>query len=142
MAEQTKSQNKAETKTEKRKRVKEEAQNFVQDFKSFAFKGNVIDLAVGVVIGAAFNNIVNSLAKDIIQPPIGKLLGNAAFTDLFINLNSNYYPTLTEAEAAGEPVIKYGLFLSNVINFLITAISLYIILRIFFRRKREEEGSK
>lgn len=142
MSDKSKPQNEDNKKKGKSKRVRQEAHNMVEDFKSFAFKGNVIDLAVGVIIGAAFNNIVNSLAKDIIQPPIGKLIGNAAFTDLFINLNSTHYSTLAEAEAAGEPVIKYGLFLSNVINFLITALSLYIILRIFLRRKREEEGTK
>lgn len=128
--------------TSKRKRARAEAQGFINDFKSFAFKGNVIDLATGVIIGAAFNSVVSSLAKDIIQPPIGKLLGNSSFTDLFINLNSTYYPTVAAADAAGAPVIKYGLFLSNVINFLITALTLFIVLRVFLRQKREEEEKK
>lgn len=128
--------------TSKRKKAREGASNFVNDFRAFAFKGNVIDLAVGVIIGAAFNNIVTSLAKDIIQPPIGKLLGNSSFTDLFINLNDTFYPSVAAADAAGAPVIKYGLFLSNVMNFMITALTLFIILKFVLRQKREEEGDK
>ncbi len=124
----------------RRARVKSEAKGFVTDFKSFAFKGNVIDLAVGVVIGTAFNSIVQSFANDIIMPPIGKLLGNSAFKELYINLSNQSYVNLAAADAAGAPVIRYGLFLSNLLNFLILALTLFIVLRYFLRFKREETG--
>jgi len=125
-----------------KEKAQERTHDFVEDFKSFAFKGNVIDLAVGVIIGAAFNNIVNSLVKDIMQPIIGKLVGNTSFDGLYINLSGQSFPNLAAADAAGAPVIRYGLFLTNVINFLITALTIYLLLKFFLRKKKEDQAEK
>jgi len=99
-------------------------------------------LAVGIVIGGAFNRIVQSLVNDIIMPIFGRIVGNAAFTSLYINLSTVPYANLAEAEAAGAPVIRYGIFITNVIDFFIVALSIFIILKIFFRRRREREEEK
>jgi large conductance mechanosensitive channel len=99
------------------------------DFKAFIMKGNVLDLAVAVIIGAAFGVIVTSLVNDIIMPPIGLLLGGVDFKDLFIPLNGQSYPTLAAAKTAAAPVIAYGQFLNTVINFLIIAFAIFIIVR-------------
>lgn len=126
---------------QKKERIKERAKSstFIDDFKSFAFKGNVIDLAVGLIIGTSFNKIVSSLANDIIMPPVGKVLGNAAFKDLFINLADEPYSTLASAEAAGAPIIKYGLFITNIIDFIVVALTLFVVLRYVLKVKKEEE---
>jgi large conductance mechanosensitive channel len=100
-----------------------------QDFKEFILRGNVIDLAVGIIIGIAFGAIVNSLVKDIIMPPIGKVLGNIDFSDLYVNLSGTAYPSLAAAREAGAPVIAYGNFINTIINFLIIAFVLFIIIR-------------
>ena len=102
---------------------------FAQDFKDFILRGNVIDLAIGIIIGIAFGAIVNSLVKDIIMPPIGKLLGNIDFSDLYINLSGTTYPSLTAARDAGAPVIAYGMFINTIINFLIIALVLFFIIK-------------
>jgi large conductance mechanosensitive channel len=114
--------------------------DFWSDFRDFAFKGNIIELAVGVVIGTAFNNLVQSLVTNIIMPPIGKLLGNTSFTNLFIDLSGNNYETLLQATTAGAPVIKYGLFISNMIDFLIMALTIFIVIRFVLRVKKEEKS--
>jgi large conductance mechanosensitive channel len=101
----------------------------LKDFKAFIMKGNVLDLAVAVIIGAAFGAIVTSLVNDVIMPPIGLLLGNVDFKDLFITLNGQSYPTLAAAKAAAAPVIAYGQFLNTVINFLIVAFVIFMIVR-------------
>ena len=101
----------------------------LNDFKAFIMKGNVLDLAVAVIIGAAFGAIVTSLVNDVIMPPIGLLLGNVDFKDLFIGLNNQSYPTLAAAKAAAAPVIAYGQFLNTVINFLIIAFVIFMIVR-------------
>lgn len=101
----------------------------LKEFKEFAIRGNVIDLAVGVVIGAAFGKIVNSLVTDIIMPPIGLLLGNVDFSNLFINLSGKPIHSLAEAKAAGAPTINYGLFLNSVIDFMIVAFAIFLIVR-------------
>jgi large conductance mechanosensitive channel len=101
----------------------------LKDFKAFVMKGNVLDLAVAVIIGAAFGTIVTSMVNDVIMPPIGLLLGGVDFKDLLIALNGQSYPTLTAAKAAAAPVIAYGQFLNTVINFLIIAFVIFIIVR-------------
>ena len=113
----------------------------LKEFKEFAMRGNVIDLAVGIIIGAAFGKIVTSLVNDIIMPPIGLILGNVDFSDLFVNLDmSKSFASVAEAEAAGAPIIKYGLFINTVIDFLIVAFAIFLVIRGInkFRRKQEE----
>lgn len=109
----------------------------LKEFKEFAMRGNVMDMAVGIVIGAAFGGIVSSLVNDVIMPPIGLLLKGVNFTNLFINLSATPYATLDEANKAGAPVIKYGLFLNSIINFLIVAFVLFLIIRQMNRLKHE-----
>ena len=99
------------------------------EFKKFALKGNVLDLAVGVVIGAAFNQIVNSLVNDVIMPPLGFIVGKVDFSNLYLNLGRTPYASLAEAREAGAPVIAYGLFLNHVINFLIVAFAVFLLVR-------------
>lgn len=111
-----------------------------KDFKKFALKGNVIDLAVGVIIGAAFGKIVTSLVNDIIMPPIGLLLGNVDFSELYINLGSKHYASLAQAKAAGAPTINYGLFLNNILDFLIVAFTIFLVVKQFERFKKKEEA--
>jgi large conductance mechanosensitive channel len=112
----------------------------LKEFKEFAMRGNVIDLAVGIIIGAAFGKIVTSLVNDIIMPPIGLVLGNVDFSDLFVNLDmSKSFASVAEAEAAGAPIIKYGMFINTVIDFLIVAFAIFLVIRGInkFRRKQE-----
>lgn len=101
----------------------------LKEFKQFALKGNVLDLAIAVVLGAAFGRIVSSFVSDIITPPIGKLLGNIDFASLFINLSSTPVNSVAEAKAAGAPVIAYGLFLNAIFDFLIIAFVLFLLVR-------------
>jgi large conductance mechanosensitive channel len=101
----------------------------LKEFKEFIARGNVIDLAVAVIMGGAFGPIVNSVVADIIMPPIGMMLGNVDFKDLFISLNGNAYPTLAAAKEAAAPVIAYGIFLNTVINFLIISFAIFILIR-------------
>lgn len=101
----------------------------LKEFKAFVMKGNVLDLAVAVIIGAAFGGIVTSLVNDVIMPPIGLLLGHVDFKDLFLALNGQSYATLAAAKAAAAPVIAYGQFLNTIINFLIVAFAIFIVVR-------------
>lgn len=101
----------------------------LEEFKKFAIKGNVLDLAVAVVLGAAFGKIVTSFVSDIITPPIGKLLGNMDFSSLFFNLSATPVHSVAEAKAAGVPVIAYGLFLNTIFDFLIIAFALFLVVR-------------
>jgi large conductance mechanosensitive channel len=100
-----------------------------KEFKEFAMRGPVIDLAVGVIIGAAFGKIVSSLVDDIIMPPIGRALGRVDFANLFVNLSDKDYPSVATAKAAGAATINYGIFLNTVLNFLIIAFVLFLIIR-------------
>lgn len=100
-----------------------------EEFKKFAMKGNVLDLAIGVVIGGAFGKIVTSLVDDIIMPIVGSLVGRVDFSNLYINLSGENFNSLKEAKAVGAATINYGLFLNNVINFLIIAFSIFIVIR-------------
>jgi len=101
----------------------------LKEFKEFAMRGNVLDLAVGVIIGAAFGKIVSSLVDDIIMPPIGKALGQVDFSNLFINLGETSFPTIPAAKAAGSPTLNYGIFLNTIINFLIVAFAVFLLVR-------------
>jgi large conductance mechanosensitive channel len=99
----------------------------LKEFKAFAMRGSVIDLAVGVVIGAAFGKIVSSLVDDILMPPIGRLVGHVDFSNLFISLDSRHFDALADAKKAGAATLNYGLFLNNVVNFLIVAFAIFIV---------------
>ena len=110
-----------------------------KDFKAFAMRGNVIDLAVGVVIGGAFGKIVSSLVNDIIMPLIGLLLGKLDFTNLFITLGEGSFKTLGEAKEAGVATLNYGLFINNIIDFLIIAFSIFIVIRQINRMPKKKE---
>ena len=101
----------------------------LKEFKEFAMRGSVVDLAVGVIIGAAFGKIVASLVEDVMMPPIGRLLGHIDFSGLFINLSDKSYETLAAAKAAGAPTLNYGIFLNAVINFLIVAFCVFLVVQ-------------
>jgi large conductance mechanosensitive channel len=108
----------------------------VKEFKEFAFKGNMIDLAFAVIIGGAFGKIITSLVNDIIMPLIGQLLGKVNFTDLFISLNGTKYASLAGAQAAGAATINYGVFLNTIIDFIIVAFIIFLIVRQINRMKK------
>jgi large conductance mechanosensitive channel len=114
---------------------------FLQEFKEFAMRGNVVDLAVGIVIGAAFGAIVNSLVNDVIMPPIGLVIGSVDFSDLFINLSGQDYPSLAAARAAGAPVIAYGTFINAVINFVIVAFAIFLVIKGMNQLRRKQENA-
>lgn len=103
--------------------------SLAEDFKKFAMRGNVIDMAVGVIIGGAFGKIVTSVVNDIVMPPVGMLLGNVDFSNLFISLNGKEYATLEAAKKAGAPVLAYGSFMNTVIDFLILAFIIFMMIR-------------
>ncbi len=109
-----------------------------REFKEFIMRGNVLDLAVAVIIGVAFGAVVNSLINDVIMPPIGALLGKVDFGSLFINLSGHAYPSLKAAKEAGAPVIGYGAFLNTVINFLVVAFIIFQMVSMANRFKRPE----
>ncbi len=108
----------------------------LKEFRDFAMRGNVIDLAVGIIIGAAFTQIVNSLVNDVVMPPIGLLLGGVDFSDIFINLPGTDYPSLAAAKEAGAPVIAIGQFINFVIHFLIVAFVIFIVVKQINRLQR------
>ena len=101
----------------------------LSDFKTFIMRGSVVDLAVGVIVGASFGAIVTSLVNDVLMPPIGRLLGGVDFKDFFISLAGQSYPTLAAAKAAGAPTLNYGLFLNALINFLIVSFAIFLLIR-------------
>ena len=103
--------------------------SFFQDFKQFAMRGNVMDMAVGVIIGASFGKIVSSFVSDVLMPPIGVLMGRVDFSNLFVNLGHTEVATLAEAQAKGVPVLSYGVFVNTVIDFLIQALVIFTIIR-------------
>lgn len=103
--------------------------SFKEDFKKFAMRGNVMDMAVGVIIGGAFGKIVSSLVNDIIMPPLGMLMGKMDFTNFFISLNGGHYATLEAAKKAGAPVLAYGSFINSVLDFVILAFAVFIMVR-------------
>jgi large conductance mechanosensitive channel len=113
----------------------------LKEFREFAMRGNVLDLAIGVIIGAAFGAIVNSAVSDIIMPPIGMATGNVDFKDHFISLTGQSYPSLAAAKQAGAPVIAYGQFLNTVLNFLIIAFVIFLIVKQVNRLNKPVEAS-
>ena len=115
--------------------------SLIQEFKAFAMRGNVIDLAVGVIIGGAFGKIVDSLVKDIVMPPLGKVLGGVDFRQLYINLGDKPYETLELAEKAGAPLIKYGAFINTLVDFTIIAFAIFVAIKAINRLKREEPAA-
>src|SRR5437879_16144 len=108
---------------------KERVTTMFQEFKKFAMRGNVLDMAVGIILGAAFGQIVNSLVNDLLMPPLGLLLGKVDFANLFLSLSSRTFQTLAEARAAGAPTLNYGLFINTVLNFLIVAFAVFLLIR-------------
>jgi len=113
----------------------------LKEFRDFAIKGNMLDMAVGIVVGVAFGKIVSSLVADILMPPISILTGKVDFTNLFISLNGQSYNTLKAAKDAGAPTLNYGLFLGNIIDFLIVAFAIFVIVRQINRWKKPVEVS-
>ncbi|NLB52919.1 MAG: large conductance mechanosensitive channel protein MscL [Syntrophomonadaceae bacterium] len=111
----------------------------LKEFKEFAMRGNILDMAMGIVIGAAFGKIVTSFVNDVLMPPIGLLLGEVDFTNLFINLSDTPYPSLAAAQEAGAPVIAWGMFVNNILDFIIIAFVLFLIIRQVNKMRREEE---
>ena len=111
----------------------------VGEFRKFIVRGNVIDLAVGIVIGAAFTTVVKSFVDDILMPPIGRLAGGVDFTNLFVSLDGTHYPSLEAAKAAGAATVNYGLFINNVIAFLIVAFAVFLLVKAYERMRRQEE---
>src|SRR5688572_31870409 len=114
----------------------------LKEFKEFAMRGNVIDMAVGIIIGAAFGKIVTSLVNDVVMPPIGLLMGNVDFANLFVSLGMTQpYASVAEAEAAGAPIIKYGIFINTVIDFAIVAFAIFLVIRGLNRLRRKQEAA-
>ncbi len=111
---------------------------FAQEFKEFVMRGNVVDLAVGVIIGGAFGKIVDSLVKDILMPPIGLMLGGVDFKHLYINLGSVPYESLEAAEKAGAPLLKYGAFINTAVDFLIIAFAIFVAIKAINKLKRAQ----
>ncbi len=113
--------------------------SLLKEFKEFAVKGNALDMAVGIIVGAAFGKIVSSMVNDVIMPPIGKLLGGVDFTGLFVNLGSDTYATLAAAKAAGAATLNYGAFLQSVVDFVIVAFAIFMLVKgINSLRKKDE----
>jgi large conductance mechanosensitive channel len=112
----------------------------LKEFKEFALKGNVVDMAVGIIIGAAFGTIVKSLVEDILMPPLGLATGGVDFSNLFIALNGGHYDSLAQARQAGAPTLNFGLFINNVIALVIVALALFLVIKgmNYLRRKQED----
>lgn len=113
----------------------------LKEFKEFAMRGNVVDMAVGIILGAAFGRIVTSLVNDILMPPIGLLLGRVDFSSLYLNLSGEHYRSLAEAQAAGAPTINYGVFVNAVLDFLVVAFVIFILVRQINRLRRTPEAA-
>jgi len=112
----------------------------LKEFKEFALRGNVLDMAIGIIIGAAFGKIITSFVSDVLMPPVGLLLGNADFSNLFINLTDKPYATLADAKAAGAATIRYGIFLNTVLDFVIVAFAIFLLIRQVNRMSRQPEA--
>ena len=111
----------------------------LKEFKQFAMRGNVVDMAVGIIIGAAFGKIVSSLVNDVIMPPIGMLMGNVDFSQLFINLSGEDYASLAAAQEAGAATINYGIFINTVLDFVIVAFAIFMVIKGMNNLKKKEE---
>lgn len=114
----------------------------IKEFKEFIVKGNVMDMAVGIIIGAAFGKIVTSLVEDVIMPPIGFLLGKIDFSNLYINLSGQPWDSLDAAMAAGAPVIRYGIFLNQTISFIIVAFAVFMMIKAVNKLRKQEETAE
>ncbi len=112
----------------------------LKEFKAFAMRGNVLDMAIGVIVGGAFGKIVSSMVSDILMPPIGLLMGKVDFSSLFINLSGQPQPSLAAAKAAGAPTINYGVFLQTVLDFIIVAFTIFLLVRQVNRLKAQPEA--
>ena len=110
----------------------------LKEFREFAMRGNVVDLAVGIIIGGAFGKIVSSLVADVIMPPIGLLMGGIDFSGLFVSLGGGDYATLAAAQEAGAPTLNYGLFIQSVVDFVIVAFAIFLLIKQMNRLKKEE----
>ena len=115
---------------------------FIKEFKEFAMKGNVMDMAVGVIIGGAFGKIVSSLVDDVLMPIIGKLTGGVSFVDLFVTLGDGDFKTLAAAKEAGAAVFAYGQFIQNIVDFLIVAFCIFLMLKGINKMTRKKEEPK
>jgi large conductance mechanosensitive channel len=113
----------------------------LKEFKEFAMRGNVTDMAVGIIIGAAFGKIVTSLVNDVLMPPVGLLMGNMDFSDLFLDLSMAGHATLAAAEEAGAPIIKYGVFINNILDFVIVAFAIFMVIRALNKLKKKQEAA-
>ncbi|MEM8817414.1 MAG: large-conductance mechanosensitive channel protein MscL [Pseudomonadota bacterium] len=111
----------------------------LKEFKEFAMRGNVVDMAVGIIIGGAFGKIVSSLVNDVIMPPIGLAMGNVDFSQLYINLTEVDYPSLAAAQEAGAATINYGTFINTVLDFTIVAFAIFMVIRAMNKLKKKEE---
>jgi large conductance mechanosensitive channel len=114
--------------------------SLLKEFKSFAMRGNVVDMAVGIIIGGAFGKIITSVVNDLIMPPIGLLLGNVNFTDLFLALDGNSYESLVKAKEMGAPVLAYGAFIQTTVDFLIVAFAIFMLIKGMSKMKKAEEA--
>ncbi len=112
----------------------------LKEFKDFAMRGNVMDMAVGIILGAAFGKIVSSFVNDVLMPPIGLLLGNTNFANFFVSLTGKHYPTLAAAKEAGAATLNYGLFINAVLDFLIVAFAIFLVVRQMNRLTRKKEA--
>lgn len=121
-------------------KVKEKSKGTLSEFKEFAIKGNIMDMAIGVIIGGAFGKIVTSFVNDIIMPAISLLTGKLDFNNLFIALDGGEYATLAAAQEAGAATLNYGTFITTIIDFLIIAFSMFIVMKKLFRAKKQEEA--
>jgi large conductance mechanosensitive channel len=124
------------------KKVNGKAKGFVSEFKDFAMKGNVLDLAIGMIIGSACTSIVNSLVNDMIMPLIGKMTGGLDFSEWFISLDGTHYNTLAEAQEKGAAILSYGNFITAVINFLLVALVIFIVFKKIFASRKKEEAQE
>ena len=120
-----------------RRNLLEKENPMFKEFKEFAMKGNVLDMAVGIIIGAAFGKIISSFVSDVLMPPVGLLLGNMDFSNLFISLSSQSYPSIAAAKEAGAATLNYGMFLNTVIDFLIVAFAIFLLIKQVNRLKRQ-----
>jgi large conductance mechanosensitive channel len=111
----------------------------LKEFKEFAMRGNVLDMAIGIIIGAAFGKIITSLVGDVLMPPIGLLLGKLDFSNLFINLSGQHYASMADAKAAGAATINYGVFINTVLDFVIVAFVIFLLIREVNKLKRQPE---
>jgi large conductance mechanosensitive channel len=113
----------------------------LKEFKTFVMRGNVLDLAVAVIIGGAFGKIVSSFVNDVIMPPIGLIVGKVDFSSLYLNLSADAFASLAEAQKAGAPVIKYGLFINTVIDFVIVSFVIFLVVRLANRLQRQQAAA-